>query len=107
MARTCRRPPAATLARRWFAVLAIGLIAYAYYHPLRSWVETRHELSSRRAEVAELARQKRELQQRLRASASVEALAREARRLGFVRAGEHLFIVKGIAAWKRAHEHGR
>ena len=92
-----------TLARRWLAVVAVVLIGYAYYHPLRSWFETRDELSSRRAEVAQLQQQRRELQERLRASTSIEALAREARRLGFVRPGEHLFIVKGIAAWKKAH----
>jgi cell division protein FtsB len=103
MARASRRPPAATLARRWFAVIAIGLIGYAYYHPLRSWIETRSDLSSRRAEVAELAAEKRALEQRLAASTSLDALAGEARRLGFVRPGEHLFIVKGIEAWKKAH----
>jgi cell division protein FtsB len=102
-ARPARRPPAATLARRWFAVLAIGLIGYAYYHPLRSWLETRHDLSARRAEVAQLAAERRALQERLQASTSLEALGKEARRLGYVRPGEHLFIVKGIAAWKKAH----
>jgi hypothetical protein len=103
MAARSRRPPTPTLVRRWLAVVGIGLLGYAYYHPLRSWVETRQELSSRRAEVEELAAQKRALQQRLRASASPDAFGREARRLGFVRPGEHLFIVKGIAAWKKAH----
>jgi hypothetical protein len=106
MARTSRRPPTATLARRWVALIGIGLLAYAYYHPLRSWVETRHELSSRRTEVQQLATQKRVLQQRLQASTSVDALSREARRLGFVRPGEHLFIVKGIEAWRKAHTLG-
>ena len=98
-----RRPPIATLARRWFAVLLVILIAYAYYHPLRSWVETRHELSSRKAEVARLAAQKRALLERVQASATTGSLAREARRLGYIRPGEHLFIVKGIQAWKNAH----
>ena len=98
-----RRPPIATLARRWFAVLVVILIAYAYYHPLRSWLETRHELTDRKAEVAKLAAQKRELRQRVQASATTESLAREARRLGYIRPGEHLFIVKGIEAWKKAH----
>ena len=101
--RQSRRPPTATLVRRWLAVVAIGLIGYAYYHPLRSWIETRDELSSRRAEVAQLTAEKRALQQRFEASTSADALAREARRLGFVRPGEHLFIVKGIAAWKKSH----
>ena len=102
-ARASRRPPLATLARRWLAVVLVVVIGYAYYHPLRTWLETRHELTSRRAEVSHLAGEKRELQQRLQFSASSDALAREARRLGFIRPGEHLFIVKGIQAWKKAH----
>ena len=101
--RQSRRPPAVALLRRWLAVVAVGLIGYAYYHPLRSWLETRQELSSRRAEVAQLASEKRALLERFQASTSMNALAREARRLGFVRPGEHLFIVKGIGAWKKAH----
>ncbi len=32
---------------------------------------------------------------------------REARRLGYVKPGERLFIVKGINAWRRAHEQKR
>jgi cell division protein FtsB len=85
------------------AVLLIGMIGYAYYHPLRSWFETRSELQSRRAEVRQLAAQRHELQQRLHASGTLGNLAREARRLGYVRPGEHLFIVKGIKAWQQAH----
>jgi cell division protein FtsB len=98
-----RRPPLATLARRWFAVLVVVLIAYAYYHPLQSWLETRHELSSRKAEVSQLAAEKRALLERVQVSATSDSLAREARRLGYIRPGEHLFIVKGIQAWKNAH----
>src|SRR6186997_171911 len=94
-----RRPPLPTLARRWFAVLVVILIAYAYYHPLRSWLETQHELSDRKAEVARLAAQKRALLERVQASATTDSLTREARRLGYIRPGEHLFIVKGIQAW--------
>ena len=102
-ARASRRPPLATLARRWLAVVLVVVIGYAYYHPLKSWIETRHELSSRRAEVGRLAAEKRALRDRLQFSASSDALAREARRLGFIRPGEQLFIVKGIQAWKKAH----
>jgi cell division protein FtsB len=98
-----RRPPAATLAKRWLAVVGIVLIGYAYYHPLRSWLQARQELSSRRHEVDQLAAERRVLEQRLQASTGVDELAREARRLGFVRPGEHLFIIKGIAAWEKAH----
>ena len=98
-----KRPPTASLVRRWLAVLVIALIGYAYYHPLRSWLETRSHLQSRRAEVQQLAAQRHELRQRLHASATLDSLAREARTLGYVRPGEHLFIVKGIKAWQKAH----
>jgi cell division protein FtsB len=101
-----RRPPATTIARRWFVVLLIGMIGYAYYHPLRSWIETRQELASRRTEVAQLSAERRELRQRLEASTSPDAFGREARRLGFIHPGEHLFIVKGIERWKKAHSIG-
>jgi cell division protein FtsB len=89
--------------RRWLAVFAVVTVAYLYYHPLRTYLETRSELGARRAEVARLAAEKHELEQRLAASASSDALTREARRLGYVRPGEHLFIVKGIKAWLRTH----
>jgi cell division protein FtsB len=98
-----RRPPRAALVRRWLGLGAVVLVAYFYYHPMRAYFETRSQLASRRAEVALLAAQKRELEQRLAASKTVDELAREARRLGYVRPGEHLFIVKGIQAWRRAH----
>jgi hypothetical protein len=43
---------------------------------------------------------------RLERATSLEELARAARRIGYVRPGEHLFIVKGTAAWKRTHPGG-
>ena len=98
-----RRPPTTTLARRWGAIALVVLIGYAYYHPLRSWVETRHELQAQRTAVAQLAAQKHELQQRLQSNTSLDSLARQARQLGYIRPGEHLFIVKGIKAWERAN----
>jgi cell division protein FtsB len=84
-------------------VAAIVIVGYFYYHPLRTYFETRSELATRRAEVQRLEAQKRELRQRLEASATADALARQARTLGYVRPGEHLFIVKGIQEWLRAH----
>jgi cell division protein FtsB len=98
-----RRPSRASLVRRWLALGAVVIVGYLYYHPLRTYFETRSELGARRAAVARLAAEKHELEQRLAASATADALTREARALGYVRPGEHLFIVKGIQAWLRAH----
>ena len=97
-----RRPSRASLVRRWLGVAAIVIVAYLYYHPMRTYFETRSELTSRRAEVARLAAQKRALEHQLSVSTSVDSLVRQARALGYVRPGEHLFIVKGIQAWRHA-----
>jgi cell division protein FtsB len=106
-----RRPAPATLFRRWSVVFGIAIVAYLYYHPLRAYLSARHDRSVVRSEVAQLAAQKRDLRRRLGVATSTDALAREARELGYVRPGEHLFIVKGIPAWEKAHttlaRHGR
>jgi len=86
-------------------LLVLGVLAFAaflYYQPLSSYLERREALAQRSDEVAVLRARRRELERRLAASKSPEALAREARRLGLVKEGEHLFIVKGVEAWKRA-----
>jgi hypothetical protein len=86
-----------------FWVAAVLLVSvYLYYRPLSSYVQTRRDLTSQRAEVQELRSQKLRLEQRLQASTSLDATRREARRIGFVRPGEHLFIVKGIPEWLKA-----
>lgn len=75
---------------------------FLYYRPLASYVETRNELESGRAELAVLESVKSGLEKRLEASTSTEAAQREARRMGFVRPGERLYVVKGIPDWRKA-----
>lgn len=87
--------------RRWLAVGALVLVALLYYRPLRAYVDARGQLGQRQAIVHRLERQKANLEQRLSASTSVPTLAREARALGYVKPGEHLFIVKGIDQWRK------
>jgi cell division protein FtsB len=91
--------------RRLRLVWLVGLVAisvYLYYRPLASYVETRNQLAAERAEVESLRSTKERLEQRLAVSTSLEAMRREARRIGYVRPGEQLFIVKGIADWRRS-----
>lgn len=87
--------------RRWVAVGVLVLAALLYYRPLKAYVEARHELSQRSAAVEQLRAEKQQLERRLGASTSLGTLAREARALGYVRPGEHLFIVKGIDEWRQ------
>jgi cell division protein FtsB len=89
--------------RRWLAAGALVLIGLLYYKPVRMYFETRRALAGQAAEVRGLQREKARLNRRVTASTSPEALGRAARRLGFVKPGERLFIVKGIPAWRAAH----
>jgi cell division protein FtsB len=84
---------------RWVAVGAILLVGLLYARPLRSYVQTKHELAKRAAEVRGLKADRRALQHQLAESSTGEALTQQARQLGLVHPGERLFIVKGISAW--------
>jgi len=84
---------------RWVGLGAIVLVCLLYARPLRSYIDTKHELTGRTADVQALKAEKRELQHRLAQSSTGETLVEQARRLGYVRPGERLYIVKGISAW--------
>jgi hypothetical protein len=78
-------------------------MGYLYMRPISSYLETRDQLSERKAEVAALRVERDRVVARLEQATSLEELARAARRIGYVRPEEHLFIVKGTAAWNRRH----
>jgi cell division protein FtsB len=84
---------------RWVGLAAIVLVGLLYARPLQSYTGTKHELAQRAADVQALKAEKRELQHRLAQSSTGEALVEQARTLGYVHPGEHLYIVKGISAW--------
>jgi cell division protein FtsB len=102
-----RRPSWSRLLLRWLGVAVLCLVAFLYYRPAKTYFEKRATLADRATEVQRLRAQKERLERRLAISNSDAALAREARRLGFVRPGEQLFIVKGIAEWRRKHGYAR
>jgi cell division protein FtsB len=88
---------------RWFALAVVVLLALLYYRPVRAYLHTKDAVDARAAEVQALATQKRQLEERLAEIRSGATLVRGARRLGLVKHGERLFIVRGIPAWRRAH----
>ena len=90
------------LVRRWLGVGALCLVGLLYYRPLHTYVDTRHTLVERSGQVQNLRAEKRQLERKLADTTSDSALVREARRLGLVKPGERLFIVKGIEAWNHA-----
>jgi cell division protein FtsB len=107
MPRTNRPVRRRLRARRWLALAAIGLIGLLYYKPIRSYLSTRADLEGRSAEVRKLRAQKTTLERRAARVESGDELLRQARRLGLVRPGERLFIVKGIDAWRRSQAASR
>jgi cell division protein FtsB len=94
-----RKPKRSSILLRWLAIAAIVLVALLYARPLRSYLGTKHDLAQKAADVQALKAENREFRDRLATANTTEALQREARRLGLVRPGERLFIVKGISAW--------
>jgi cell division protein FtsB len=104
MARATRTIGRPRRLRLWIVAIAgVCLTAFLYYRPVKAYFSVQHALAERTAEVRGLARQKLELEQRLAVSASGESLLEEARRLGYVKPGEHLFIVRGVERWIKTH----
>ena len=94
--------------RRIVLLFVLVLIALLYAGPLRTYYN-KHELVSRqRAQVDLLRSNKQDLERKLRQASTRQAAEREARRLFYVKPGEHLYIVKGIEDWRksraRAHQ---
>ena len=79
------------------ALLLVGLLLiYLYINPLRTYVATWREAQAKSAEVVELKRERRALEQRRRALRNPRSLEREARRLGMVRPEEQAYVVHGL-----------
>ena len=84
-------------------VLAVGgliLVCILYWKPIHTYEHTKTILRNRQAEVSRLQAEQRQLKERIATVGTGQELLREARRLGFVKPGEQLFIVRGIAAWR-------
>jgi cell division protein FtsB len=87
-------------------LLALGglvLVAFLYWKPIHSYLHTKQTLDQRRADVQALRAEQTRLQKRIAQVGTKQQLVREARRLGLVKPGERLFIVKGIPAWRKHH----
>jgi len=101
------RRPSRRLLRPLLLAAALVLLGFLYQAPLRAYLETRERVAERNAEVRALRIERRSLERRLAFQTSDEALVAEARRLGYVKPGERLFIVKGIPGWRRARARPR
>ena len=109
--RKSRAPARNLLGRRWVAVAVLVLVGLLYYRPLHDYFSSRAERAARLAEVVKLEHEQAALQRKLRQASTPAALAAQERLLGYIRPGEHLFLVKNIPQWRRQngsrHGHGR
>ena len=100
-----RRRIGGPIARRWFAVGALVLVGLLYYRPLHDFADARSQRAVRVAVVRQLQKEHKALEQRLKRASTLAVLVQQARALGYIRPGEHLFIVKDIPQWRRG-QHG-
>ena len=97
-----RRPSLSRLALRWLGLAVVLAIALGYVQPLRAYLDARSQVDARRADIDVLEREREALEGRLAFTGTDAFIEREARRLGLVRPGERLFIVKGVERVKKA-----
>ena len=79
---------------RWALIAVFAFVLYLYIGPAVKWVSTYREAKEKRSEVAALEARHAELVERRRELRDEQALEREARRLGMVKAGEKAFVVE-------------
>ena len=101
-----RRLPARPRPALLLGLAVLCAISFAYVQPIRAYMEAEADVSKRRVQRAALLRQQSTLRHRLELVETESFVEREARRIGLVRPGERLYIVKGVQKWKKAH-HGR
>ena len=97
-----KRLPRGRFLLRWLILAVFGFVAFLYSNHCELPRPRDDALEQRAQKWSSLRAQKRSLERRLAEADTPEALTREARRLGYVKPGERLFIVKGIDAWRRA-----
>ena len=83
------------------------LVGLLYYRPLHDYLGARSQRAARIAAVRKLQKQQAALERRLKHASSDAALEAAARTLGYIRPGEHLYIVKDIPQWRRGQHASR
>jgi cell division protein FtsB len=88
---------------RLLALAALVAVGFLYWKPILAYEHTAAQLRTRQQQVDALSSEARDLEARIDSVVSGPGFVREARRLGFVKPGQQLFIVRGIAAWRKHH----
>jgi hypothetical protein len=87
---------------RLLGAAVVCAVAVAYVQPIRAYLGARKEVAQERVEKAAAQRRQAALRKRLVLAGTDAFVEREARRLGLVRPGERLFVIRGLEAWERS-----
>ena len=79
---------------RWALICVFASVIYLYIGPARTWVSTYAEAERKRADVAALRARNERLRERKHVLERRGAIELEARKLGMVKAGEKLYVVR-------------
>jgi cell division protein FtsB len=79
---------------RWALIVVFAFVLYLYIGPARTWVSTYSEAKRKRAEVADVRAQNERLRARKAELQREDAVELEARRLGMIKAGEKLYVIR-------------
>jgi cell division protein FtsB len=79
---------------RWALIGVFAFVLYLYVGPARTWVSTYAEAKRKRDEVAAMRAQNERLRARKAELQRPGAVEFEARRLGMVKAGEKLYVIR-------------
>jgi cell division protein FtsB len=79
---------------RWALICVFAFVVYLYIGPARTWVSTYAEAKRKRDDVASVRAENARLKARKATLEQRGSLELEARRLGMVKAGEKLYVVK-------------
>jgi cell division protein FtsB len=85
---------------RVLAIVGVMLLGFLYWRPIHTYLRTKHELELRHSQIASLRSEQATLERKIAAAGTSAELVREARRIGLVKPGEQLFVVRGISAWR-------
>jgi cell division protein FtsB len=77
-------------------LLVLVVIVLLYISPVRHWLAQSETADHQRSELSELEQERDELEARIAALRGQDAIEREARRLGMVRAGERAIVIEGL-----------
>ena len=81
---------------RWLGLIVVVGIAVAYVQPIRSYFHAKDDLAAQQELRTALLRKQTALRHRIELVGTEDFIVQEARKIGLVRPGEHLYVVKGL-----------